>query len=501
MINWIYLKEKLYTKIYCDLNIIWPKIFPLNEESKSIFFQLNESLIKDLFDYLDPNYKKFMVDLLLKLQEIYELPLADKDTVYKRLGIKIDDYFEAKIYNENEFSKIIKSDINAEKDNLNRKNASQSEKCQQKAANEWNLINKYECQKQLEIDNLKKHQYKKENLRIQEELNEQIKFKNELKKLNKEKETINEIKQNSEIQNQILEEKELNQKKKQIEKIKSNEELKELEEEKWKKKTGKEDQKKIDKEKLNEQDLEFSKYHSQSNIRAIKKKKDILEKENKNNNINNANHQKGELLNNNKNSQQENSKTEEKLNKEEENIYEILKTRKADYENWLKEKKIKKAIDQDEDKQYVNNYTMLLESQEKGRRDYQLKMFSKCLPQQFIQNEDLPEIKKKVNIETNKFVRDQIIDKIKSKKEGQLLEKKLESIKVNEIKRELEEKRKKLAEDKKQKMSAYHNELSQQIQSKQISGYNFEGMNSEEKLLNMDLLVKARESLTKKFIA
>lgn len=136
-------QNKLNIKIYNDLNKIWPRLFPIEEQRINDFFEAHEDLIKELFDYIDPNYQKFIMDLKLKLIEIYNLP-------------------------NNELLEIPSQD--------------KTNELVDKKYNEWYLLNLYESQKQINQDKEKKFEVKNKNKIVQNEIINQITEKDNKKK-------------------------------------------------------------------------------------------------------------------------------------------------------------------------------------------------------------------------------------------------------------------------------------------------------------------------------
>lgn len=470
MTDWDFYKEKLYSKIYFDLNKVWANVFPLSSESKNNFFEIHEDLIKELFDYMDPNYKKFIVKLLLKLQEVYNLPFANEKIIRERLNLDI------KKINLNEDTKT--------NDNLlileNEKILSEKEKqLEMKKKSEWNLINNLEIEQQNLLQIKKQEKIISENKKVENSLKTQIASKQEEKILEKNKDLNFDNFNNKKNEELQMKEKESKNIKKKILTETSQKVYSEIQELQNKKLEESKLQKLKDREKLKEEEKEFLKYHGKS-TKEVRDK--LKKKSNENQNKN------------------ENDPEEVAYLKYYQTVYEPLRVTKSDYTNFIQEREKKKKIEKDEDLQYLNSYTSLLDSQERSRTQNQLKLVSKFEFKENNNSENISSIKKSINKETLKFVKNQIIEKTVFKQQERELEKSTEKIIASKVKKEIEEEKRKKREEELCKKLSYAKDLNEQVNAKKISSLTQEGMNEEEKLYNMELLAKARKTLTKKFL-
>jgi hypothetical protein len=467
MADWDFFKEKLYDKIYIDLNKIWPNVFPLSTESKSEFYEIHEDLIKELFDYMDPNYKKFIIKLLLKLQEEYNLPFASENIIRERLDLNVK--------NLNKTSENNIKDVSTVNNNLV---ADKKKQLEIKKQSEWSLINNSELENQKILNQQKLEKTKTENKKIEETIKNQIASKQEEKILEKQKDLIYDKVNYQKIEKQLTFEKESKNNKKKIMLSTSKNLASELEELRRKRIQENKIQKQIDRELLKQEEREFLKYHGKS----TKEIKDKLR------------------------ASKINKLEKFEVNPEEENyikyyqtVYEPFRVTKNDYYNFIQDKEKKKKIEKDEELQYLQKYTSLLNSQEISRAQNQLKLVSK---QDFEEKDigNIAKISKSINKETINFIKHQITEKENKIKHEREREMSQEKILAFQVQKEIEEERKAKKEEEVKRKKNYAKDLLVQVKEKQEFVNTLEGMSEEEKLYNMELLAKAKKTLSKKFL-
>ena len=473
-LDWTAYKLKLNKKIYDDLTKFYPKLLPNNKEEINHFFESHDYIIKDLFDFFNPNYPKFILKLIYTLQYIYKLPIQKQESM---------SLFTNKL-NDEEKSEVLEYIESLNLKYETEENMSDKKQCiKNNKENEWNLINQYELIQEEEKEKIFKQEKLLKNINIQNDLLNEIERKNIEKK--KEKEKL--ILEGRNLEKTLKAKEEETRKENCISKMKLDEENRISQENYAKTKKLKKENRIVEKEndlkKLQEQENEFNKYHSNNNYLKVSKIQ-----------IRDANYYKN--LGKKKNNLEVNSILE--------NPYNYFKITKNDYNEYLKEKERNKLFKKEEDKQYMNLYSEFLENQEKNRINNQILLVTKCLEKSALfdynSSSDFKNTKKEVNKHLETFQINQM-----NSKEIKKIEMKDKKIK-EENEQNLQINNSILIDNKNQsnlekiKKEMYYKELEKQILEKNQRNESSKGMNLEEQKYNLNLLSQARKTLAKKFI-
>lgn len=173
--------------------------------------------------------------------------------------------------------------------------------------------------------------------------------------------------------------------------------------------------------------------------------------------------------------------------------YKKFQITRNEYLNIIKNKKEKLEKEKNEDKEYMEKYSKLLEINEKNRLNAYHNTFYKQL------NCDPTNIKTNTQELLSKTLKSQISENKKNKETSLKLEQQKDLEKAKEVKEMLEKKKLDERAEFNLRKKKYFDELDNQIKNKNKSNNN--DMTEEEEKLNKKLLESAKNKLVKKFIS